>query len=487
MSDVARASWSWSAAARRAAPPRSSCGSAATTCCCVDAARFPRDKVCGESVSPEAWRLLDALGAAAAVRALRPTRCAAWRSPRPTAPRSGATTRAAASRASPCAASASTRALLGARAGAGVEVREGTRVTGLRVEGAAASPGVDARERRAAPRRLARPARGGRRRPAQRRRPAASGCSASTARLRKFAVRGLLGGHARASSEHGEMHVGGGGYCGVAPLSADAGQRRLRPRPARDAAGRRRPRGASTATRSRPLAAARRAPRRARASWPAPKAIGPLALEARARLGPRGRCSSATPPASTIPSPGEGVTLALRSAELAAEVADARPARGGAPTTSATYDRLRDAATRDKFRLNRLLQRVVAWPGAEQRRGRGAWRAARTSPTSSWASPATSSPPGRPWGSASSTSCSRMSGGQALPGHDPDSTRTVSRHDPATETGSMPKSVFATLIVTRSKVARNVLDAAPGWSPRGTGGRPPAQETKEDHESESSR
>jgi hypothetical protein len=26
------------------------------------------------------------------------------------------------------------------------------------------------------------------------------------------------------------------------------------------------------------------------------------------------------------------------------------------------YDRLRDDATRDKFRLNRLLQRIVAWP-----------------------------------------------------------------------------------------------------------------------------
>jgi hypothetical protein len=26
------------------------------------------------------------------------------------------------------------------------------------------------------------------------------------------------------------------------------------------------------------------------------------------------------------------------------------------------YDRLREDATRDKFRLNRLLQRVVAWP-----------------------------------------------------------------------------------------------------------------------------
>ena len=38
----------------------------------LDEAHFPRDKVCGEGVSPEAWRLLDRMGAAAAVRALRP-------------------------------------------------------------------------------------------------------------------------------------------------------------------------------------------------------------------------------------------------------------------------------------------------------------------------------------------------------------------------------------------------------------------------------
>jgi 2-polyprenyl-6-methoxyphenol hydroxylase-like FAD-dependent oxidoreductase len=38
----------------------------------VDEARFPRDKICGEGVSPEAWRLLARMGADAAVRALRP-------------------------------------------------------------------------------------------------------------------------------------------------------------------------------------------------------------------------------------------------------------------------------------------------------------------------------------------------------------------------------------------------------------------------------
>ena len=60
------------------------------------------------------------------------------------------------------------------------------------------------------------------------------------------------------------------------------------------------------------------------------------------------------------PFTGEGVTLALRSAELAARVAHRVLVRGG--TDFREYDRLRHDATRDKFRLNRRLQRVVAWP-----------------------------------------------------------------------------------------------------------------------------
>jgi flavin-dependent dehydrogenase len=59
------------------------------------------------------------------------------------------------------------------------------------------------------------------------------------------------------------------------------------------------------------------------------------------------------------PFTGEGITLALRGAEILAEVADGWLRGTGA---LGDYDRRRDAATRDKFRLNRLLQRVVAWP-----------------------------------------------------------------------------------------------------------------------------
>ena len=38
----------------------------------LDAAEFPRDKVCGEAVSPRAWPLLDALGASSAIEVLHP-------------------------------------------------------------------------------------------------------------------------------------------------------------------------------------------------------------------------------------------------------------------------------------------------------------------------------------------------------------------------------------------------------------------------------
>jgi hypothetical protein len=54
------------------------------------------------------------------------------------------------------------------------------------------------------------------------------------------------------------------------------------------------------------------------------------------------------------------VTLALRGAELASAVAHDALLTGS--TDLRRYDRLRHEATRDKFRLNHLLQHVIAWP-----------------------------------------------------------------------------------------------------------------------------
>ncbi|MGH2403818.1 MAG: NAD(P)/FAD-dependent oxidoreductase [bacterium] len=68
--------------------------------------------------------------------------------------------------------------------------------------------------------------------------------------------------------------------------------------------------------------------------------------------------------AGTIdPMTGEGLCLALRSAELAARTADAALARGDAVRERlAAYDRARTAAFRDTWIVSRLLQRVIGRP-----------------------------------------------------------------------------------------------------------------------------
>jgi flavin-dependent dehydrogenase len=68
------------------------------------------------------------------------------------------------------------------------------------------------------------------------------------------------------------------------------------------------------------------------------------------------------------PFTGEGITLALRTAEMAAHaISEALgthdPTRGVSGRLEA-YEAARQAATRDKFRFNRLLQVAVGWPDA---------------------------------------------------------------------------------------------------------------------------
>jgi geranylgeranyl reductase family protein len=319
----------------------------------LDEARFPRDKVCGEGVSPEAWRLLDLLDARAAVRALgpHPLRGMSLVSPR------GIAFHGTYRRADDDVGFAVRRdrldaTLLACARAAGVEVREGVKVSAVlraneQVTGVAAGEErIDARLVVAADGRRSVVARG-------------LGLLTEHRSLRKFAVRGHWDG-VDGLRESGEMHVGLGGYCGIAPLGPQsANVAFVLDRRAMTAAG-------------GDLEAFYRATIAAR--WPAlherltrarlvapPRAIGPLALVARRAWAP-GALLVGDAAGFYDPFTGEGVTLALRSAELAAATAGAALASGRTADLEA-YERARRDATRDKFRLNRLLQHVVAWPG----------------------------------------------------------------------------------------------------------------------------
>jgi geranylgeranyl reductase family protein len=321
----------------------------------LDAARFPRDKICGEGVSPEAWRLLDSLGSAARVRALRPQ---PLRGMTLVAPDGTSFSGEYGDRREPGFAvrrCALDRALVERAREAGVEVREGCRVTDLsfdsgEVDGVVAENGGGSVQLRA---RLVVGAEGRRSRVARR-----LGLLREHPRLRKFAVRGYWE-DVDGLGDHGEMHVAAGGYCGIAPLSPTAANLTF-VLDEHDMA----PAGGDL-TGFYLQALERRWPRiqarlsRARLLEP-PRSIGPLALEARALSVPHvllvGDAAGFYDPFT-----GEGVTLALRSAEIAAEVAD-QALRADRLADLRLYDARRHEATRHKFLLNRLLQRVVSWP-----------------------------------------------------------------------------------------------------------------------------
>jgi flavin-dependent dehydrogenase len=176
--------------------------------------------------------------------------------------------------------------------------------------------------------------------------------------LRRFAVRGHWEGM-QGLADYGEMHVAAGGYCGVAPLPGGAAnvafvlERRALAPAAGDLEGFYR----GTLRRLWPRLAERLD--QARLLEP-PRAVGPLALE----------CRSAAAPGAVLvgdaagfydPFTGEGVTLALRTAEMAAAaVLRALDSPGASVPFLAGYERARRAATRDKFRFNRLLQLAVS-------------------------------------------------------------------------------------------------------------------------------
>ncbi len=321
----------------------------------LEAVRFPRDKICGEGVSPEAWRLLEGLGAAARVRALRPY---PLRGMTLVAPDGTAFSGVYGTLREPGLAVRRLhfdQALLDRAREVRVEIREGLRVTDLlfedgKVAGVVAENSGGPLSFRA---RLVVGADGRRSRVARR-----LGLLREHRRLRKFAVRGYWEGM-EGLSDHGEMHVVAGGYCGIAPLSSTFANVAF----------------VLDETEMAPAAGHLEAfyRRELRRRWPRlqerltsarllelPRCIGPLALEARRISAPHvllvGDAAGFYDPFT-----GEGVTLALRSAEIAARVAD-RALRRNDLADLRGYDDLRHEATRHKFLLNRLLQRVVAWP-----------------------------------------------------------------------------------------------------------------------------
>jgi flavin-dependent dehydrogenase len=155
------------------------------------------------------------------------------------------------------------------------------------------------------------------------------------------------------------MHVAAGAYCGIAPLSATAANVAfvLPPHELRGGAA-----GDLTGFFLRTLARWPELRERlagARLVSP-PRATGPLAVAAH-RLSAPGAVLVGDSAGFYDPFTGEGITLALRSAELMAPVADAA-LRSGRLDDLSRYDQARHRATRDKFLLNRLIQRLIGWP-----------------------------------------------------------------------------------------------------------------------------
>lgn len=326
----------------------------------LDAARFPRDKVCGEAVSPEAWRLLEATGAADRVRSLAPHPLRGMRLVSPDGTSFRGEYRGRERPGFAVRRLTLDEALLDAARDAGAEVREGVRVTGLLREGEAVAGVLAdvAGETRPLRARITAGADGRRSVVAR-----TLGLLREHPRMRRFAVRGHWE-DVQGLEDFGEMHVGGGGYCGVAPLSPTLANVAFvldRSEMAsaaghlegfyRDSLRRRWPRVAERLGHARLLEA--------------PRAIGPLALVCRA-VTAAGAVLVGDAAGFYDPFTGEGVTLALRTAELAAEaIGEALQGPPAAPSPRlVAYERSRRAATRDKFRFNRLLQVAVEWPHA---------------------------------------------------------------------------------------------------------------------------
>ncbi len=318
----------------------------------LDRARFPRDKTCTEFTSPELVRVLDTLGVRAGYEANPHARLSAMEIFAP----SGASFRIEYEDAP---ALAMRRRLLDAllldRARElGAEVREGVRVRGLlmggrRVEGVVAA-GADGTERPI----LARLVVG------------ADGLHSVVAR--ELGVHraplwprrlGLVA-HFEGSEElegHGEMHVRGHGYCGIAPVHEGMTSvgialdlTRCRPRGSREELFAR-------ALRSFP--GARRHLERARMVGGV-SGVGPMARSA-SRVAGDGWALVGDAAGFFDPFTGEGIYRACRGALLLGEIASSALRRGGVVQME-RYPRARRAELGHKSLVVALVQLCVSYP-----------------------------------------------------------------------------------------------------------------------------
>ncbi|HYV20768.1 MAG TPA: FAD-dependent oxidoreductase [Verrucomicrobiae bacterium] len=326
-----------------------------------EAARFPREKICGEFLPPSVGPCLDRLGVRAAVEALRPVRPIGMA----VVARGGAVALGRFGAAGPGYAvrrpALDSVLLEGARLAA-AQVLESTRLLDL-VPGPAGGYEVEIRTEGETSRRLAVRALVG-----------ADGRNSLVARRlglrcrapghRRFAVMGRYRG-ARTPADHGEMIITSDGYCGINPLPDGEANVCFVIDPGRA------PRlhdGAFLPARSDLEAFARRrieaepALRErlgdARLDGPL-RAIGPIATRA---------CGTTADAALLVgdaaeffdPFTGEGVGTALHGAELAAETLHDTLVRGDLSRAALQpYEARRRAAFAARFRVERVLQGIL--------------------------------------------------------------------------------------------------------------------------------
>jgi menaquinone-9 beta-reductase len=315
----------------------------------LDAARFPRDKICGEALSPGAWRVIESIGAAPVLRraGARPLAGMWLTAPDGTSFRGaydgGRTFGFSLER------SVLDALLLDAARAAGVEVREACAVkdvarTGDTVNGVIVDEGGDARTIGA---RLVIGADGRHGVVARR-----LGLLHEVQRRPRFAVRGHWEGMP-GLTDFGEMHVGEGAYCGIAPLPGGRANVTF----VVDRAAMRGSGGDLDAYYRARLREWRRVWERlegARLAEP-PRAIGPLALRSDRAWAP-GVLLVGDAAGFYDPFTGEGMAAGLRGAEYAAAAAVAFLAKG---TKLSAYGALHHELVGAKFRFNRAVQWMI--------------------------------------------------------------------------------------------------------------------------------